>query len=414
MTRSILHGCFIFFLVVVAMSLGCTRAPSGSEPASKPEATAIRVSPEGIQAAEPAIAGDANGAFVVYVAHSEDGADVFVQSIDKTGKLMNQKVRVNPNADEAKAWKGDPPTIALGSDGAVYIGWTRAVKDAKGTDLVLSVSDDGGRTFTAPVKINDDLKPASHGMHSLAVDANGNVHAAWLDERNIKFDHHAMKSGEAAEPNSEVFYSVSHDAGKTFEPNQKIAVEVCPCCKTSLLAASDGTIYLSWRQVLNGDLRHIAVASSKDGGQNFSEGTIVSDDRWEIHACPVSGAAMASPEPDILEVLWYTHGTAGPPGMYWARSSDRGKTFGPRKLMDDEMIGGTPVLIRTQGMATAVFTDSDGMITKSIWNGSGLNDLTTSAITKGSVPSSVYSNEKLLTAFTQNTSGKSEVWLSID
>jgi hypothetical protein len=380
----------------------------------------VRISPEGAQAAEPAIAADVNGAFVVFVEHLGDSADVFIVKVDQSGRPLDQKARVNPNAGEAKAWRGDPPTVAIGSNGAVYIGWTRAIKDAKGTDLVLSVSNDGGRSFGEPVKINDDSKPASHGMHSLAVDADGQVHVAWLDERNIKAGHAATKTAgaamhnEAAEPNSEVFYSVSQDGGKTFSTNKKIAVEVCPCCKTSLLAAPDGTIYISWRQVLEGDLRHIAVAHSSDGGESFSEAAIVSDDQWEIHACPVSGAAMASPAPNVLEVLWYTHGNSGPPGLYFAPSMDGGKTFGPRKLLNDDMIGGTPVLLRPQEMATAVFTDSDGKITKSTWQEANPGELTTSAIAEGSVPCSAYCNGKLLTAFTQNTAGKSEVWLLVD
>src|SRR3982750_4000429 len=106
---------------------------------------------------------------------------------------------------------------AIAPDNTIYIGWTRKFADenAKGNDLLLSASHDGGKTFGEPVKVNDDTKPASHGMHSLAVDKQGRVYLPWLDERNVTQPPHLMNMEggavhrEEAEPNSEVFYSYS-------------------------------------------------------------------------------------------------------------------------------------------------------------------------------------------------------------
>ena len=105
---------------VVALFGGCSRtaapavnreAPAGNRETA--EALPIRVSGEGVEASEPAVARDASGAiFVVYVEHSDKNADVFVQKLDAKGKAAGDKVRVNPNLGEAKAWQGDPPTIA--------------------------------------------------------------------------------------------------------------------------------------------------------------------------------------------------------------------------------------------------------------------------------------------------------------
>ncbi len=41
------------------------------------------------------------------------------------------------------------------------------VAEGSANDLYLSVSRDGGKSFDAPVKVNDDRLPAVHGMHSL-------------------------------------------------------------------------------------------------------------------------------------------------------------------------------------------------------------------------------------------------------
>ena len=382
---------------------GCSRtaAPAGNREApaanrETAEVLPIRVSGEGVEASEPAVARDASGAiFVVYVEHSDKKADVFLQKLDASGKAAGDKVRVNPNLGEAKAWQGDPPTIAVGRDNTIYIGWTRnsTEKDLKGNDLLLSASLDGGRTFGEPARVNDDAKPASHGMHSLAIDKTGRIYLAWLDERNVHSQPHmmnmagaAMHHEEAAEPNSEVFYSYSTDGGKTFAANRKIASDVCPCCKTTLLAADDGTVYAAWRQVLRHDHRHIAVASSSDGGDSFSEGVIVSDDNWQIHACPVSGAALAADGAKTLDVVWYTAGEAGQAGVYFARSSDGGKSFGPRILVSNEAGGGTPVLLERDGRSTAVFQALDGGTFTAKWSGTPASSLNITKTAKASVP----------------------------
>jgi hypothetical protein len=88
-------------------------------------------------------------------------------------------------------------------------------------------------------------------------------------------------------------------------------------------------VYVSWRQVLDGDHRHIAVASSSNGGESFSPRAIVSNDNWQIAACPVSGAAITATT-SALNVVWYTAGAEGQAGYYTATSTDGGAKFGTR------------------------------------------------------------------------------------
>ncbi|HUR97204.1 MAG TPA: sialidase family protein, partial [Pyrinomonadaceae bacterium] len=277
----------LFALSAVVPQIGCTSTPvadsrSRSSNETSP-AAAVRVSDVGSKAAETAIAVDSGGnIYVAYVEHAEDkSADLFVHKYDASLKSISPAVQINPVKGAVKAWYGDPPTIAVAPDKTIYVGWT--MRNGGGIDYVVSGSRDGGQTFGEPTKINDDAAPASHGMHSIAVDAGGTIYAAWLDERNVhkvaehgsmnrpaadgfqivKIDHKGTESEQAPEPNSEVFFAVSADGGKTFSKNQRIASEVCPCCKTAVIA-NEGRVYVSWRQVLDGDHRHIAVASSTD------------------------------------------------------------------------------------------------------------------------------------------------------
>ncbi|HWW74487.1 MAG TPA: hypothetical protein VNZ44_03775, partial [Pyrinomonadaceae bacterium] len=168
---------------------GCARPSYQSRlaPASGSSGAAgvVRVSAEKTEAAEPAVAGALDGTvYAVWVEHRGREADVWLARFDAEAKPLAPPARVNPNAGEATAWRGDPPTVAVAADGTVYVGWTARDEAAPhATTLYLSASRDGGRSFGSPVKVNDDAKHCVHGMHSLAVGEGGRVYVAWLDER---------------------------------------------------------------------------------------------------------------------------------------------------------------------------------------------------------------------------------------
>jgi hypothetical protein len=420
---------------------------SKNEPENKASSTgapSTGVSAPEADSAEPAIvaAPDESGVYLVWVEHGASGsADVYFRKFDAEAKAAGEKVRVNPQAGQATAWRGDPPTIAVAVSGEIYVGWTARVKTEKasGTDLYVSASRDGGKSFGAPVKVNDDSAPASHGMHSLATDKDGKIYVAWLDERNIKMPAHAAnqtesvsgfrfvkahhtptpeakpmptpqpQKAEETEPNSEIFYSVSRDGAKTFSPNKKISSEVCPCCKTSLVAAGDGKVYASWRQVLEGDFRHIAVASTTDGGESFSQPAIVSDDRWQIAACPVSGAALAiSPETGALKVAWFTAGAAGKPGIYTAESADGGKSFSARTLVNEGTASGSPVFL---ARGESLVWEAGGKLFRAETKANQAGRV--AEITGGAVPAVAVSNGKTFIAFSRKEGDKRTVRLSV-
>ena len=339
----------------------------------------VLVSAPDADSAEPAIASDAEGnVYVLYVEHGANKtADVYLQKYSGEAKPIGEKVRINPEAGQATAWRGDPPTIKIGKDGTIYVGWTARVEVAEGSanDLYLSISKDGGKSFVAPIKVNDDQAPGVHGMHALEVDQTGRIFFAWLDERYLKggnqpeskpmpMSQSENNSGEMkhqhAEPNREVYFAASFDGGKSFSANKRIAENVCPCCKISMATAPDERLYVSWRQVLEGDFRHIAVSSSTDGGNTFSPLTIVSNDQWQISACPVSGAGMIVDKNNTLKIIWFTAGAAGTPGIYSAESSDGGKSFAPRQLVSDKGASGTPVIMSNEaGNSQIVFSAVD-------------------------------------------------------
>jgi hypothetical protein len=82
------------------------------------------------------------------------------------------------------------------------------------TDVMFVRSTDGGLTFSAPKKVNDDpINPSKwHWFGTFSVAPNGRLDAVWYDSRNA-----------ANNTDSQLFYSWSTDAGVTWAPNVAVS-----------------------------------------------------------------------------------------------------------------------------------------------------------------------------------------------
>ena len=82
------------------------------------------------------------------------------------------------------------------------------------TDVMFVRSTDGGLTFSAPLRVNDDpVNPSKwHWFGTFSVAPNGRLDAVWYDTRNA-----------ANNTDSQLFYSFSTDAGVTWSPNVAVS-----------------------------------------------------------------------------------------------------------------------------------------------------------------------------------------------
>lgn len=88
-----------------------------------------------------------------------------------------------------------------------------------GTDVMFARSTDGGASFSAPVRINDDPVNLSkwHWFGTMAVAPNGRIDVVWLDTRNA-----------ANNTDSQLFYSYSLDGGVTWSANTAVSASFDP------------------------------------------------------------------------------------------------------------------------------------------------------------------------------------------
>ena len=88
-----------------------------------------------------------------------------------------------------------------------------------GTDVMFARSTNGGASFSAPHRINDD--PVNHSKYhyfgTIGVAPNGRIDSVWLDTRNA-----------ANNTDSQLFYSYSTDGGVTWAPNVQVSNSFTP------------------------------------------------------------------------------------------------------------------------------------------------------------------------------------------
>jgi hypothetical protein len=216
----------------------------------------------------------------------------------------------------------DTPHVAQTADGALWAHWLEKTADAPyAYDVVLVRSGDGGATWSAPIRVNDDGTPTEHGFVSLWPAAHDAVGVAWLDGRRTAtaagagHDAHAGHGTGAMTLRTARFDGALQRAGE-----RELDLSTCDCCQTDVAIGAAGPV-LVYRDRTPDEIRDIRILSLDDAFAAH----LVHADRWRMPACPVNGPSIDADGRDVL-VGWYT-ATGDTPALRFARSGDGGATF---------------------------------------------------------------------------------------
>ena len=111
----------------------------------------------------------------------------------------------------------DFPSLAVAPDGVVHLLYSRHGQGADCADILYVKSDDGGQSWTTPVRINDDQTANDQFFPTIAVNPNGVVLAYWYDRRDAP-----------SNINYGVYFSRSLDGGDTWLPNVPVSDVLSP------------------------------------------------------------------------------------------------------------------------------------------------------------------------------------------
>jgi hypothetical protein len=324
------------WLLIASALLGFTATLRAAAAASPVLSLAV----PGRANATPWIAASGSFVAVAWGAGDSGKTDVFVAISRDGARTFGAPVQVNAIAGEARLGGEMPPRVVLrrhdgAADPEVSVLWTAR---GQGTEIRMARSRDGGRTFAAPVTLQSSGAAGDRGWPALALDAQGVAHAIWLDHRGLArpvgqkphANHHegSAADGVAMAQKSGLYYAA---LGAAASPERALAMGVCYCCKTAIVAGADGALFAAWRHVYPGNLRDIAFSASRDGGRSFAPPVRVSEDDWSINGCPDDGPAMALDTSGTVHVVWPTvvKGPTPEGALFYASSRD-GRTFGER------------------------------------------------------------------------------------
>lgn len=243
---------------------------------------------------------------------------------EQPGGPIGRPVSVNQPTEHVY-YRQESPAVAVRGD-EVFVSWSQTHPNITpdkpfSGELRLSRSMDGGRSFIPSILVNDDDQVVQHTFDSIQTAPNGTLHMAWIDGREGK-----------KEPGT--FVARSTDQGHTISKNLKIDDDTCVCCRTAVATSADGTVYVAWRKIFDGNLRETVVSRSMDEGETFLPPVIVGNDRWVYPACPHRPASLGVDRQGRLYVVWYTEGADETPAIYLAYSDDQGETFSAKKQLN--------------------------------------------------------------------------------
>lgn len=218
------------------------------------------------------------------------GTTIFHTASEDGGRSFSKPVRV-----------GELPKLALGMHRGPRVSATdkivaiTAISHADG-NLHAWTSADGGKQWSESAPINDVPNSAREGLHAMAGDGGGDLFAAWLDLRN---------------GGTELWGAASHDGGASWGANARIYQSpdghICECCHPSVAFASRGTVAVMWRNWISG-ARDMYLAISNDRGTTFAAAQKLGTGTWKLQGCPMDGGSI-------------TFTAAGEPLSVWRRES---------------------------------------------------------------------------------------------
>ncbi|MBS1724298.1 MAG: exo-alpha-sialidase [Armatimonadetes bacterium] len=179
------------------------------------------------------------------------------------------------------------PRIAVAGE-SIVVTFCGAAEKFKG-DLWAVSSQDSGKTWSEPVRVNDEPGCAPEGLNGLASDARGNTITVWLDHRG---------------PNTEIWSSWSKDGGRNWSKNSRVYASpsgnVCECCHPSVCFDGKSNAHVVWRNSLGGDRDMYVATSQTEGG--WSKAEKLGEGTWPLNACPMDGGAVSSYSADVVSV----------------------------------------------------------------------------------------------------------------
>lgn len=270
---------------------------------------------------------DAQG-HVWIVSKESIGAEQYVvlQMSPDMGKTWTAPKRIQRQPEPVAADGENRPKLAFGSKGDIYISYTKPLAKPYTGDIRFIRSTDGGKTFAPPITVHANRDIITHRFDAMIVDKTGRIYIAWIDKRDLA----AATARKQTYTGAALYYAVSEDGGVSFKGDYKIADHSCECCRIALTLNAAGKPVAFWRHVFEPNARdHALLELTPDGKLPALTRATFGD--WRVDACPHHGPALAYSTDGTRHQTWFNvKGDEG--GVFYAAATSSGTLTTPMQL----------------------------------------------------------------------------------
>ena len=229
---------------------------------------------------------------------------VYVQYSNDQGQSYSAPSIVNRAPEKIAARAENRAKIQLDNTGNIYISWTQSLNKPYTGNIRFSRSVDGGKSFSQPITVNDDLQEISHRFDSMVVSDDGNIFISWLDKR----DQQAAKDKQQEYIGGALYYSYSADQGKTFSKNMNLSNNSCVCCRIAMALDNKNFPVIAWRDIYGNDAKNqirdhslLTFSSALKPNKKIR----LSNEQWKIDGCPHHGPALDVDANNVVHSTWF-------------------------------------------------------------------------------------------------------------
>jgi hypothetical protein len=206
------------------------------------------------------------------------GNDLYYSFSDNEGETFSRPAKIETKG-RLSLGRHRGPRIVYQSGNVVISAIVGKKGGGQDGDIWVWRSDDNGKNWKAPVRVNDVEGSAREGLHSMS-SGNGWVVVTWLDLRS---------------KGTRLYTSVSTNGGASWSKNVLIYDSpdgsICECCHPTVLVSPNGRIHAMWRNALGGS-RDMYLSTSDDTGQTWTAARKIGNESWTLNACPMDGGGL--------------------------------------------------------------------------------------------------------------------------
>jgi hypothetical protein len=281
------------------------------------------------------------------------------------GKTFSPAVTIAEHGKALDTGADARPQITVDSNNQVFLAYAFFKDSNWNAQINTAISNDGGKTFTAPQSLVND--GSSQRFPSTVLQSDNSIFIIWIDKRLVA---DAKKAGEERLGGS-IAYAFSNDGGKTFSVEKFANERSCECCRIGSTLDPKGGLGIVYRAIFPGGIRDHATQLINPVGAGAVRR--VAQDDWKTDACPHHGPSIAISGSGKIHVAWFTQGSTRS-GVFYANSINQGQSYSkPQRIGKAEANISRPYLLANGQTIWLVWKEFDGNTT-SIYLKQSLDD----------------------------------------